>query len=671
MDFLLKLEYAVTLACWGAALWLFSRSFLSPFLRRKGLFRAAFFFTALTIYLFYGWAKTPLRSGYDNEHDFQYLSVSFFKAGSAHEVMSVKEASPLFTDAAVDLISGHSLKAVIWKNRALFLASVWLLFSALLLCGLGLDSALAGAGLLGFNFLGLLNSNSFSTTSANLFIFTLALYALAPFLNEESRTEESRGAQGAGRRLGLLACGWLLLTARYELFIALCAICVPLLACGRLKGLYARKSAWPALLVFLTLCAAWGIRLCLTNAYNGPTLFTPFRNFAYQLGARNLGMVMPFFSGAVLSLAAGAFTLILCAAFLEKGRRSFYFGAAASLFAWLAFFSIIFIPIDLYPLHFMRHQLYFFVPCAILGAFAWEAGTGLARTGASRLFFLVLCAGLAVYAFFNFRCAVSLNGELRTNDREWQLLEEARGKWPPNTALVYPEGDNRSALFEKYFPLLDGCGGPPGQKFIKYLPPSAFIFKKKAVICSDSYSPGENNYMPAGSRPWLERTFSHRFYTMWDDETRKPVVLRFGFYHADSGADKAWIFERKASCLIRAGLNKEARSILQEAVKADPDCGPCRYGLAAASLFSGRTTAAEELGAAFKLDPSCAGTHYVKAFLSILNGDNVAADRELDAMMSQKLERRAYELAADLKFGFVAAGGSGTLSRKGYGPAAK
>ena len=119
----------------------------------------------------------PPRGGYDNNHDYLCLGTTFFTSRPLVFPL-FKEYSPLFTDGLADLLSGFSLRAVLWKNRLLPVLSLFIFFTGLRRLGAGLAASAGAAALLFFNFLSPLNASSFSTTSANMLIWLLSLLAL-------------------------------------------------------------------------------------------------------------------------------------------------------------------------------------------------------------------------------------------------------------------------------------------------------------------------------------------------------------------------------------------------------------------------------------------------------------------------------------------------------------
>jgi len=533
---------------WFLGTWLFSGMKRAGWKKSLGAAVPAAVLFACCQAFYYG---TIPRGGYDNDHDFQYQSISFFRPGSIASAMSVKEASPLIMDGISDALSGFSLKAALAKNSLLMLLSALVLAVCLYRLGFGLNSALFGFVLFYFNFLTVLNANAFSTTAANIFFLCCALYAAAVF---ETERRDLKGL------LWVLAAFILVWTGRYELaFMPGVLLFVSLLRRdGALRSLVTRPgaAAWICFGLAAAICAAWTGLVIAQTPYNGPPPGESLRlleHLRYQLGDRNLGLLAPFPAGLAVYLVTAAFAVIFASAWFSARRvtRPAFFW---TLLLWTICFSSIFMLRDSYPLHFMRHQLYFFMPFVFLFAAAFDACLGFIGTGpgAVRAGRIVLICFCAVYLKANAGIVHSMEREQRTNDMEWALLLKASENWPKGCALMYPARDryNRYYLLKKYFPLLpDNCGGPVPECVIKYLPPIYRIYGGSGLDVPEGYSPASPSYAPPGAHALYEAVFAHRFYTLRDFETREAVPLRIGFYYADSPEDKAWLAAREAPCL--------------------------------------------------------------------------------------------------------------------------
>ncbi len=520
-----------------------------------------------------------------------------------------KEASPLLTDALSDAASGFSLEAILVKNRSFMFLSAVLLFACLLKLGLGLSAAFFGFALFYFNFLVFLNGSTFSTTAPNVFFLFSGLFAAVSF---ETGRRDIKGL------LWALAALFLVWTGRYELaFMPGLLLAVSLLRPGgALRELASERGTrvwiWLALALALSLFAGWLLLVIAPGHYNGPRFSEAarlLRNLQYQLGEKNLGVFLPPAAWLAQYLVSGAFILIFLRVWFRVRSRlvphppqadgqSAGLVLSAVLLLWTVYISAIFIPLDLYPLHFMRHQLYFFIPFVFVFAAAWEAlwdrPPGRALTAGIK--WVSLACFCAVYLGLNVKAARSLESEKRTNDMEWALLLKASQNWPKDCSAVYPVRDSRYFLLKKYFPFYDDPGRSSSGCFIKYLPPTYQIFSDANPGFSQDYNPASPSYAGPGDAPLYESVFRHRFYTIFaNSETRREIPVRLGFYNAGSGKDKAWILDSEGLSFFRGGGLAAAELKFREALALDPACGVCQVNLAACLAFGGKKREASAL----------------------------------------------------------------------------
>ncbi|MDD5210333.1 MAG: hypothetical protein PHV36_13155 [Elusimicrobiales bacterium] len=635
--------------------WLLSLGFLWLFLRRR-LEEESSPAAALLLPLAIGVLAVaaalllPPRSGYDNEHDLSLICAGFFPP-DLRMIFSFKEVSPLFTDLASNLLSGYSLNALLWKNRLLQAASVLLFFSGLRRLGAGLAVSFFSCVFFAFNFLALLNANTFSSTPANVFIWFLSLLALA----EAFRAEELKP-----RHVLWLGCSLVLTAfARYE-FVPVNLLFLLGILTGRE---YSGRKEWRSppnlgLFVFFTvLLVVWGFKLHSIDTSPRSLLggvFTPLANFLYQLGERGFGVV----AGHGKALAAG-FTaffglLGLAGALLAGERRRAAILFMAALAVWAAYFSSIYKPADEYPLHLMRHQLYFLIPFVFLFASGLAGLEKLwAALGFNKYVFAALCGiFICAYVFLNVRAAVGLNTELRSNDRELAFLAAAKKAWPEDGELIlYPCGDPMSSLLKGYFPVYDAASSAAGNELYIYAPLRNQVFNE--TVGDPEYcraAPAAGDYAP-----WLESSFPHSFYTGWADiETRKSVPVKIGFYAAGT-SERSLELNARASDLLKKGRPHDAQLMLRETLDKYPYCGLCRANLASALLLSGnREGAREELLKTIRFFPSLSNGQYVKAFLLACDGKDEEADAELEKIAGGAGSPRFTELAATLRKGLAA-----------------
>lgn len=527
------------------------------------------------------------RGGYDNEHDISLLCMSALGGSGPEMLMHNKEASPLFMVAVADALSGFSLGAVLSLNRLLMFASGVMFFLCALRAGLGLPAALLAFVLYSFSFLAGLNANTLSTTPANMFFLFSALFAA---VSMEAGRSGLRGLAWA------LAAFFLVWTSRYELavFPAMALLFSLVSPSGEARALLAdpRRRAAALALAGLTaaLCLAWAAAGISPAGYNGPSLSLAlrlFENLAHHLDARNLAQFFPAASG----LAGWAVLLALAASLYGAARSGRRAGLAwVCLAAACVYTSAVFTTRDLYPLHFMRHQLYFSVPFAALFSAAAASLPALRFPRAAASFGRPLLAAVcAAFIYLNAAAAARLEPESRTNDQEWRLLLEAAGKWPEGCFLLYPGGDNRGLLLGKYFPTQDLRSGVMPSCLLKYVPPSASRFLFPGTPPPQEYNPFSGVYAGAADRPFAEKKFLHKFYTVWDGvETREEFPVRAGFYPADSAVDKAWVLNEGGLWLLARGSFPQAERNFREAASLYPGCDVCGLNLAACLLAQGR-----------------------------------------------------------------------------------
>ncbi|HOI41436.1 MAG TPA: hypothetical protein PK523_00690 [Elusimicrobiales bacterium] len=518
----------------------------------------------------------PARGGYDNEHEFTMLSTDFLSSEFRHTA-AFKEVAPLVTDSAAVLLGGKDLRAVLWKNRAVAAAALPLLYAALRLAGAGPAASLAAQGLFGFSFLFLLNASAFSSTASNIFIVLASLLMLAV----SSGSRISPAGLAARASVSVL----LVLTSRYEFLPPLGA------AWGWL--LFRRRAELAAHAPALTLAAGalvaglWAAYISgLPSPGLNPSAFTPFANAAYHLGTMNFGVFLSPLPG----VPAAALFFGVCAAALawRAARRGGPAGyAAAWLGLWAFFFAAVYVIQDEYPLHFMRHQLYFLVPFTLLAAGGFASLPG--GRGAAAL----LAAVLPLYAALNYRAARSFDGELRTSDRELALLAGAEADWPADAGFVYPGyGDGRRApLLRRFFPAYrESCGLSP-VRALKYVSPADAVFRDRPGGPLPSYA-----RRTGADIPWKRAVFDHAFYTTGPGERKEPVRVEAGFFEPAGRAGEALLAYLDGRCRLRGrDFAGAASSFLDAAVKGG---GRREVELAAVALaLAGEPAAARRAAA--------------------------------------------------------------------------
>jgi hypothetical protein len=280
----------------------------------------------------------------------------------------------------------------------------------------------------------------------------------------------------------------------------------------------------------------------------------------------------------------------VCAAALawRAARRGGPAGhAAVWLFLWALFFAAVYVRQDEYPLHFMRHQLYFFIPFALIAA------GGLASLPRGRGAAALLAAVLPVYAALNYRAARSFDGELRTSDRELALLAGAEAAWPADAGFVYPgHGDGRRApLLRRFFPAYRESCGPSPARALKYVSPADAVFRDRPGGSLPSYARRTGEDIP-----WRRAVFEHGFYTTGPGETKAPARVEAGFFEPAGRAGEALLAYLDGRCRLRGrDFAGAASSFLEAAVKGG---GRREVELAAVALaLAGEPAAARRTAA--------------------------------------------------------------------------
>lgn len=531
--FTIGLKYAVysgMIFAWAGCLWLLGKSLLSCLERGKNVWMTVLFFAAFSSAAVYLASAIPVRSGYDNDHDFMCLGVKFFDPNLT-PLLSFKEISPLFTDAVSDTITGRSLAGVLKKNRFLLLASALVLYGTLRRFRLAKPAAGLACIFFGFNFLTLLNANSFATTMANVFILLVSIFAAS---------EAYAAAKVGARELFWIFSSMLLvLCARYEFLPVNILISGAVLARAvrrgtlKLSGAVITLSA--ASLLTLGLCAVYANSVAPSGQWSGtPDLFT---NLTRNLWTGNLKVIAGGHNFAVLIAVCSLALLAAAGEAFNREKLSRNSAALVLLALWAGYFSCIYGLEGDYPLHFMRHQLYFLMPFVFLLALALDAIADSFRAFnlARKLKYGSAIIAAALYVYLNAKATFSFNNERRTNDIELEFLMRSQSEWKKDCRVFYPVKDSRRRLLEKYFPFGES-GRQAGGCLLKYVSPAQIVFKSTPAAGPeyDSLKAGET------SSAWKAATFSHAFYTVWPDrETRAPVPVTIGFFPVSNDADGA------------------------------------------------------------------------------------------------------------------------------------
>ena len=611
---------------------------------------------------------TSLRGGYDNGHDFEYLSENFIKWIHLNHIPlsnGEKELSPLAMFSLMDCVSRFSLDGILLGQKILWFLSSLLVFAISRRAGLKHFSASLAAGLLFFNFLSILNTYAFSTTNANVFYLLSAVYALVSFLrtNHESRILPFLG--------WLFMASFLVLTARYEFF--------PVIAGGFIlslpfRGMNQIRASWryhrhgkyaflAMLTIFLSTCIWWGLRLIRTTHYNGPhkdnllSLAQFMRNLSFQIGTQNMSAVfrLPNYIFPGITLA-----LLLLSGFASlktETDKKFRLLWCCFVAIWILYFSAIFAPLSIYPLQFIRHHLYFFLPFVFLTGLSTDA-LGLLimphMKPAIRGSIVLVC--LLIYTTFNLRHVFALQSELRTNDLEWEFLHTIRRHWPGNCKVI--GFSDRSGILRKYFPPLDvqdlsqlstnDCllfYRSPLDQIFPHAPKNPLRRQSRArrlhqngeflVVTPAGRKPGSSLHVGLDSgfrrndgnrldlrellghaglttsadiykRSFQKVSFPHRFYTNWPNEAHSGTVT-IGFYYLNSKGASALLANavHKQALLLQQDKDyKKAVKFFTHAARLQPQIALYWADLGVADYLAGDyADSVKHLGTAIKIDP--------------------------------------------------------------------
>ncbi|MBU2529765.1 MAG: hypothetical protein KKD35_01895 [Elusimicrobia bacterium] len=591
--------------------------------------------------------SVTVRGGYDNNHDVEYLSRSFFDVKQINMVVGSKEASPLITDGISDVISGFSLNTILVKNRLVIFFSALILFALFIKLKLDYTAAVLGFGFFYFNFLAILNGNTFSTTSSNMFFWLSSFFAIVCFQSEKKNIKSNF--------IWVLSAIFLVLTSRYELFII--SFIGFLIALGifirerklRFTAIRKYRAFGFVMATYLGICFLWITHVRGFASYNGPNLgetFNLLENFKYQLIEHNVALFMPQASLLVPVLVLLSFFLILYRGLDDKGKLAKNFIAGPFIMFWIAYFSIIFVPLDLYPLHFMRHRLYFFVPFIILIAFAWDSFIFFLR----RLRFLkilkplMVLALIIIYVLANIRAVDSLQSERRTNDIELNFLSESQREMADKYIVIYPAFDSRFFLLKKYFPFYEDCSINKEAEYLKYISVEKFIIERKENIIQN-YHPLKPGYVKAKDNAVFKTSFNHKFYTMFSDrEKRAEIPIEIGFYSADSSKDMAWILNSNGQCEFKTGNLNKALKYFNDAVKLDSECLVCAYNASAAYAFlSKEKDALLALKHNIESRASYGNPVFESALMSIASNEEKEAKRLLENFINDDMEKNHHQ----------------------------
>ena len=459
-----------------------------------------------------------IRGGYDNNHDFASLASTFDLSDG---MFVYKEIAPIFIKTIIDIASSRNLNVILAFNRILPLLSLLIFYAGLRKAGAGKTGSLAGTCLLFFNFQAMISASSFSTTSIAVFIFITAIASLFNAISKE--------------KIGTADIAWIfsssILTAmtRIEHLPAL-AIIAAFLISSRIRQkdpIFYKKAN-----IILFFIGIYCLVLCMTFQFSfAPQELLqkshPFFNFNMHFIKENFAIMfsdMPAnaFPDHLYRLGLGTFALaaFLLAALFPSGiswRKIPHIPAAIAL--TLAYFMCIYHWQDHYPLHFARHRMFMMVPMTALAAFSIKTISQLVINRIPRQKIIAITAVslmLILYAAINVKTAYSLNGSLRNNDIEWQLLcntqKKLKGKFNITTGI----NTKRNAFLLHYFGIPKKSSAPS----LYYISADMITFSKKAKDFTGN----------EWTIPVITKTFYNSFHTTIKEESHAKILIRPGFY---------------------------------------------------------------------------------------------------------------------------------------------
>lgn len=472
---------------------------------------------ALTVAMLCGIFSTSARGGYDNQHDYNFLSMRMDDT-----IFSTKEISPIFFKEAVNKVSYFSLNAVLLSNRLLSVLSLLLFFAMLHSAGAGKYGSIAGSALLFLNFQHLAGVSSFCSTSINVFILIGAMSAILS-VDVEKKI-------GTGQIAWIFSACCLAAMARVEhipmLFIL--GMFVLVMAIIRKNSVFKSFKSMSlvvfgvSVLIFLfyfQLSEYKNLKLLhscvpidvLTEQLIGETIF-PLFSFSPE-------KLLPFQTDNInkcfyVSCAFVIIFLLIKYAFgIKKWKITRFSGEAFSLMLCSLYFMCIYVHQDEYPLQFVRHRIYLLTPLCAMAAFAVENMISDLDTKLrnKRNCAYILAAFLSVYFLLNLKTVIALNSQLRTNDIELSLLASAQKDFQGKYNIY---SDKLNIFMDRYF------NNDFGNSHIRYI--SAIELSSREYLLGKDIS---DSCVPL--KKWK---FVHRFFTYEPEETRDPITIEPGFY---------------------------------------------------------------------------------------------------------------------------------------------
>lgn len=409
--------------------------------------------------MFYMESGITLRDGCDEQIVMNILSHSFF------EKNIVRESAILFIYDILFYLTGKSLNVILICNKVLPFISIVLFFTILRRLGISITCSASAAALMFLNFNMMIAASSMYPSSCIIFL-TLCSIASASFAFINSNSGK------LNLKLYLL---WFF--SVLALIISFRAEIAPIPALLFILSFYFlfRKNKlsladfkFPDYAILLigiaacAICSAAALSFLSSDLINPG--FEPYRNIIYHLIAYNFSVLFDgrlyiaaekniymSLSMQIMFLALSVFILIGLGN-LIKQRNQINTGKTV---IYLMFFLLLLYAVniyatrDCYPLQFVRQNIVCFTVFAFVFAFSSEGYKNIFNRQ-KNYFASFVTLFIFFYFCINAQTAFSLNNELRTNDKTWQIIlnaqKELKGKYN-----IYSLFDRNNKTFINHF----------------------------------------------------------------------------------------------------------------------------------------------------------------------------------------------------------------------------
>lgn len=458
----MKIFFAILISVsWISAI-LFSMRFLFRFFREEKMEHKHILWLASIAFLmlFCSFTLTP-SGGYDIECVFKIIGNSFFDLG---QLFSDKEIAPIFIKEMADRAAGFSLYGFLTLNRIIPAITMILFYAGMRQSRLNAEICLVSSALLFLNFNIFFNAASFNTAP-------IILFAYVSFISAFMRLSAKNGEEGLTGIIWLFSAAIVLVLSRMELgpviFIIMLACAINLAIKDRnfLKspGCIMSVSAGSILLL---------LSFLLEITYSPSSFlkkFTPASNFNMQLIMENLTVLFSEFPHKAVPAAFRQFSIaaaLLSAFFIlplfsiKRFSKNKTVIIAYSAFLSAAVYScLVYRWQEKYPLEFIRHRAFLYVPFACISAYSIQAAYTFFK-GKEKAFRVMLLTASIIYSALNLRTASIIDknfaGDIERT--EWKLLIKSQNtigkKYKIKTLFKLPPYDDlnlKKKFFEHYY----------------------------------------------------------------------------------------------------------------------------------------------------------------------------------------------------------------------------